>query len=211
MASFPCQTVQTCSFKLSNRAMSEDYIRSSGLLSLPMELRNLIFHEVARTYILNISARDRQIILADQCVENACCSMHSKRSTSTATSLALVSRQVALEARQAAFHRTRSPVSIYFASTSTLSDFEQHHKLYQPPILRDLCLSAAQKVLVKAPSAWQALPLPGKCFEALGQIEVTGIAKVFHLDVLRVSISWDGWEKDQNLSGSDSWTFIRIS
>jgi hypothetical protein len=191
--------------------MSEDYLRSSSLLSLPMELRNLIFHEVARTYILNISPRDRQIILADQCVENACCSMHSKRSTSTATSLALVSRQVALEARQAAFHRTRSPVSIYFASTSTLSDFEQHHKLYQPPILRDLCLSAAQKVLVKAPSAWQALPLPGKCFEALGQIEVTGIAKVFHLDVLRVSISWCGWEKDQNLSGSESWTFVRIS
>ena len=193
-----------------NTAMSEEQTQSSTLLSIPLELRSLIFHEVARTYILNISARGRRITLADKCIDNACCSMHSKSSTSTAKSLALVSHQIAYEARQVAFHRSRSPVSVYFTSTCTLSDFEHHHELYQPPTLRDLCLSSTQNMLVKAPSAWQALPLPGDCFKALGRIKVTGLANVFHLDVLRVSLSWDGWKKENDLSDSESWTFVRV-
>jgi hypothetical protein len=190
--------------------MSKHQFHSSTLLSIPLELRSLIFHEVARTYILNISTRDRRITLADKCIDNACCSMHSKTPVSTAQSLALVSHQVAIEARQAAFHCARSPVSVYFTSTCTLNDFEQHHELYQPSSLRDLCLSSTRNIMVKAPSAWQALPLPGACFKALARIKVTGLGNVFHLDVLRVSLSWDGWEKDSGQSDSESWTFVRL-
>lgn len=190
--------------------MLEGHLQSSTLLSIPVELRRLIFHEVARSYILNISLRGRRIILADKCIDNTCCSMHSKSSTSTAKSLALVSHQIAGEAREVAFHRSTSPLSVYFTSTCTLSDFEHHHRLYQPPTLRDLCLSSTRNILVKAPSAWQALPLPGDCFKALGRVQVTGLANVFHLDVLRVSLPWDGWKKDNDLSDSESWTFVRV-
>lgn len=172
--------------------MPKEGIQSSTLLDLPLELRSLIFHEVARTYILNILTRDRRIILADACIDNTCCSMHSKKATSTANSLALVSRQVAVDAHRAVFHRVGSPVSAYFSSTCALSDFEYNHELYQPSSLKEFCLSSTQNILVKAPPAWQALPLPGECFRALARVKVTGLSNVFHLDVLRVSLSWAG-------------------
>lgn len=191
-------------------AMSTESFRSSRLLSIPFELRNLIYLEIARIYILNISARDRRITLADKCIDNACCAMHSKTTVSTATSLALVSHQIAFEARQVAFHHPKSPVSIYFSSISTLSDFERLSALYQPKALRDFCLFSAQAVLIKAPSAWQALPLPSGCFGALGRVEITGIAKLLDSDVLRLSLPWNGWQKDEEWSNNESWTFLRV-
>lgn len=184
---------------------------NSTLLSIPLELRNLIYLEVSRSYILNISSRDRKILLADDLIDNACCAMHRRSPPSTAASLALVSHQIANEAHQISFHRTRSPISVYFSSIYTLSDFECHAASYQPARLRDFCLESSRNVRIKAPSSWQALPLPEACFRALEEFEVTEVAANLHdMEVLCLSLKWDGWKKEDELSDGGKWVFRRI-
>ena len=191
--------------------MCEELVERSSLLAIPLELRNLIYFEVARIYVLTIIKRGRKILLSDQRINNACCSMHSTKTTSTAISLALVSHQIASEARQIAFHQTRSAISVYFSSVCTLSDFESHSDLYQPAILRDFCLSSAPNIIIKSPSAWLALPFPGECFQAMQCLEVAGIAaNAYDLDILRMSLKWDGWKKDDELSDGQKWVFLRF-
>ena len=173
--------------------MPKQRLQSSTFLSIPLELRNIIHLYIAQIYVLNVSTRDRKIQIADDNIENTCCAMHSKAPTSTLASLSLVSHQIAAEAHQVAFHRTRSPITVYFSTVYTLSDFECQSALYHPSPLRDFVLQSTQNVRVKAPPAWQALPLPGACFVALEEFEVTGVAANKHdTEVLRMSLRWEG-------------------
>jgi hypothetical protein len=211
--SFPSQTVSILVFRKPKHTttMPNQHLQSSTFLSIPLELRNIIHLYIAQIYVLNVSTRDRKIQIADDSIENTCCAMHSRRPISTFASLSLVSHQIAAEAHQVAFHRTRSPITVYFSTACTVSDFECHNALYQPSPLRDFVLHSTQDLRVKAPPAWQALPLPGACFRALEEFEVTGVtANVHDTGVLRMSLRWEGWEKEEGLSDERKWVFKRI-